>query len=65
MTKKATFVVEFKLSQAEVTSFELTVKDCADINDAIYKAQDVARSALNLTCYDDAPKIKSINERSY
>jgi hypothetical protein len=62
---KSTFVVEFKLAQEEVEQFTVTVKNATDITDAIYKAQDIAKSAMNLSVYDDAPQVKSIHSRGW
>lgn len=64
-TKPVAYVVEFKLEQKEVEQFTVAIKDACDIYDAISKAQDVAKSAMNLSVYDDSPRVKSINERGW
>jgi hypothetical protein len=65
MNTKRNFVVEFRLDAAEVEQFSVTIKDASDITDAIYKAQDVARGVMNLSPYDDSPRVKSVTERAW
>lgn len=62
---KKTFVVEFKMSQEEISQFTVTIKDASDIQDAMFKAVDVARLAMNVSPYDDSPVVKSISERGW
>lgn len=63
--KKHNFIVEFNLDTTVEAEFKMTIKDALDIEDALFKAKDAARSVLNLTCYDDAPVVKSVTQRGW
>lgn len=62
---KPVYVVDYKLSPAEVEFFTVVIKDADDITDAIWRARDVARTALNISPFEDVPPVKSVRERGW